>query len=150
MTDIRTIWDVDRSRGDWRISGGALDSGSDLETAVLISLFTDRRAMPGDAIPDGTDDPRGWWGDDQPDGTNMPIGSRLWLISRAKQTQATLNSAVTYAREALQWLVSDGVAAAVDVRAEWNGRGFLAMVVTIARNDGTSHAMNFKWAWEQI
>ena len=150
MTDISTVWDVQNLQGDWVVSGASLQSGNDLTTAVLISLFTDRVAQPGDEIPDGTSDPRGWWGDNQPDGNNRPIGSRLWLLSRAKQTQETLSRARTYAQEALQWMIQDGVAELVTVDATWQGRGFLAMVVTIQRSNGTNVALNFKWAWEQI
>lgn len=150
MTDISTSWDVQNVRGDWRVVNGDLASGSDLTTAVLISLFTDRAAQLGDVIPDGTNDPRGWWGDNQPDGNTVPIGSRLWLISRAKQTQQTLNSATTYAREALQWMIDDGVAANITVAASWATPGFLSMVVTIQRSNGTVTALNFKWAWSQI
>lgn len=150
MTDISTVWDIANLRGDWVVSNGSLASGDDLTTAVLISLFTDRVAQIGDPIPDNQSDPRGWWGDNQAGGNTVPIGSRLWLITREKQTQETLNRAVTYSQEALQWMIDDGVAASVIVTAEWQRPGFLALVVTINRQDGTTVALNFKWAWEQI
>lgn len=150
MSDISTGWDVANIRGDWSIVASDLSSGNDLTTAVIISLFTDRAAQPGDVISDGSSDPRGWWGDNQPDGNTSPIGSRLWLISRVKQTQDTLNRAVTYAKEALQWMISDGVALNVLVGAEWQRPGFLAMRVTIFHRNGTKEAINFNWAWSQI
>ena len=58
-------------------------SNLDLQTAILISLFTDAQASPDDMIQDGSGDPRGWWGDL---GSSKPIGSKLWLLGRAKQT----------------------------------------------------------------
>lgn len=150
MVDVSTVWDVSNIQGDWVVSGGALQSTDDLQTAVLISLFTDRVAQANDVIPDGTTDPRGWWGDIQPSGNVIPIGSRLWLLSREKQTQQTLNRAKNYAQEALQWLLDDGVAVQIDIQVSWQQRSFLAMVVTIYRSNGTNAALNFQFAWEQI
>ncbi len=65
MTDITTIWDEEQSIGDWQSGQGDLLSGNDLETAILISLFTDRLARADDDF-DG-DDRRGWWGDTDAD-----------------------------------------------------------------------------------
>ncbi|TAM50234.1 MAG: hypothetical protein EPN57_20660 [Paraburkholderia sp.] len=148
MPDISLIWDVDNSRGDWQLSGPVLVTGNDLASATLISLFTDRTANPDDVIPDGTDDPRGWWGDL---GEDRPIGSRLWLLSRAKQTQETLNNAVDYAKEALEWFIDDGVAARIDVFAQWVRTSFLGLQVILYNQDGTTIAsLSYAWAWKQI
>lgn len=148
MPDISLIWDVDNSRGDWQLVGPVLVTGNDLASAALISLFTDRIANPDDVIPDGTDDPRGWWGDL---GEDRPIGSRLWLLSRAKQTQETLNNAVDYAKEALEWFIDDGVAARIDVFAQWVRTSFLGLQVIFYNRDGTTiAALSYAWAWNQI
>ena len=86
MADLTIEWSEASNRGDLVLAGAALLMGLDLQTAMLISLFSDRQAAPGDVIPDGSNDPRGWWGDNT-------IGSRLWLLSRSKQTQDTLQRA---------------------------------------------------------
>jgi phage gp46-like protein len=151
MADISIVWDSQNSRGDWQVQSGDLLTGQDLTTACLISLFSDRVAQAGDIITDGTNDPRGWWGDVQPDGTTDAIGSRLWLLSREKQTTDTLNRAVTYAKESLQWLIDDGVAAQVKVSAQWNAASFLALLVTVIDSNGNVLVSNnFNWAWRQI
>ncbi|MFP4904903.1 phage GP46 family protein, partial [Paraburkholderia sp. BR14261] len=62
MSDITTVWNVARMHGDWVLQGPSLQSGEDLQTSVLISLFTDRLALPSDETPDGNR--RGWWADD--------------------------------------------------------------------------------------
>ena len=148
MPDISLVWDVDTSRGDWQLVGPVLLTGNDLASAALISLFSDRIANPDDVIPDGTDDPRGWWGDL---GEDQPIGSRLWLLSRAKQTQETLNNAVDYSREALQWFIDDGVVARIDVFAQWVRTSFLGLQVIFYNQDGTTAAaLSYAWAWNQI
>lgn len=142
MTDTRTVWTPDTGRGDWSLSGAQLASGSDLETAVLLSLFTDREALPDDVVPDGTGDRRGWWGGE--------IGSRLWLLERAKQTPETLARARDYAAEALQWLIDDGVVAAFDIQAEWSAPGRLGMRVVAYKAAGGVEAMNYAWTWQGI
>jgi len=152
MSDIRTVWDPQHSRGDYVMAGAELLDGHDLETAVLISLFTDRLAAADDEIPDGTADRRGWWGDDQPDGNVDLIGSRLWLLDRrVAPTQKTLNDAINYAREALQWMIDDGVAASVNANAAWNAPNFLALQVTIFKTDGTTPvSLKYQLLWDNL
>ncbi|URF02785.1 phage GP46 family protein [Cupriavidus campinensis] len=147
MSDITTVWSVERSQGDWLLSGPDLMSGSDLATAVLLSVFTDRTANPYDTIPDGTGDPRGWWGDQ---GETVPIGSRLWLLDRAKQNDDTLTRAHDYLTEGLQWLIDDGVAARVDVLVEWTRTSMLGANIVVRRTDGTTESVAFSWAWNGI
>jgi len=145
MSDITTIWN--QTHADWKLVGADLASGGDLVTAVLISLFTDRAALPDDVIPDGTTDPRGWWGDDP---AGVPLGSRLWLIFRSKLTQDTAGSAQNYAEEALQWMVDDSVVAGFDVFVESQVPSTLAMRVTLFKNDGTKQTIAFAWVWNGV
>ena len=145
MTDITTTWVTSTGTGDWTVSGGALASGDDLETAVLVSIFTDRQADADDVPPDGSDDRRGWWGDQDQD---VPIGSRLWLLDRSRLTQAVANSARIYIEEALQWLVDDQVAAAVTVQALIAGKSQLDTLITITRQNGTTVPLRYSWAWQ--
>lgn len=118
---------------DWLLASPQLDTDDGLETAVLISLFSDRLAGQDDALPDNSSHRRGWWGDSFADIDGDLIGSRLWLLSREKQLAATLQRAREYAREALRWLVDDGIARSVDVDAEFPQQGQLALAVTINR-----------------
>ena len=145
MSDITTIWNG--THGDWRLVGADLGSGGDLATAVLISLFSDRAAFPDDVIPDGSNDPRGWWGDFD---DTVLIGSRLWLIFRSKLTQDTVASAQNYAMEALQWLETDGVVAGFDVYVETQVPSTLALRVTLFKIDGTKQTITFAWVWNGV
>lgn len=144
MSDTRTIWLRDMARGDWAHDNASLASGSDLETAILISLFSDRQASSDDVIPDGTDDPRGWVGDVDQD---YQIGSRLWLLERAKQTQETLRLANDYIAEALQWLIDDSVVARFDITTEWTRAGLLGANLVAYQKSGAAIALNFSWVW---
>ena len=82
----------------------ALDLG--LQTAVLVSLFTDRRRVDGDPEADHPDeDPRGWWGETPGDA----FGSGLWLLP-AKITARTLGLARGYVDACVQWMKREGIA----------------------------------------
>ncbi|MBF0247137.1 MAG: phage GP46 family protein [Alphaproteobacteria bacterium] len=141
--------------GDVVLDGAGLAVDRGLETAIAVSLFTDRRADPDDVLPDPNGQRRGWWGDVVPptvDGTPADgdrIGSRLWLLSREKIIPETIARARTYAREALQWLIDDGVAARIDVDVTVPktpvGGGVLALAITVYRPDGG--AENYDYAW---
>ena len=126
-------------RGDWAVANGSLVAGADVETAVLISLFTDRLALADDEIPDapqvGIADRRGWWGDQD---SNYLIGSRLWLLDRVKGPLNVAQRAEDYAREALQWMLDDGVVAKFDVHATWVPQSRLDLVVVAYRKDGSA------------
>lgn len=146
MGDITTVWSPQTGYGDWALIPGDLQGGDDLETSVLISLFTDRRAEASDRIPDGTTDRRGWWGDA---GSTYPIGSRLWLLSRAKQVSKTLTDAQGYCTEALQWMIDDGVVASVSAACSFIGRGALGILINLYDQDGSMIA-TYQWAWKGL
>ena len=154
MTDVALIWDAAESRADVALAAGALVLEEGLRTSVLISLMTDGTARDDDDLADGdaaaSGDRRGWWGDvplqGQPD---RPIGSRLWLLRRAKATEGTRLRAETMVREALAWMIEDGICQAVDVTAELQGSppDRLALAVTIRRG-GASSRFDIPWIFE--
>lgn len=143
--DISTIWQTAIGYGDWSMTGPWLTSGLDLDTALLLSLFSDRTAAADDKLPDATNDRRGWWGDI---GETVPIGSRLWLLDRAKLSKATPLAAADYIKEALQWMLDDGVAAQIDVLTEVQLPSMLAAQITIHRQNGVKVATSFAWVWQ--
>lgn len=139
---------------DLGLAGGDLAKGLDLQTAVLLSLFTDRRASDDDILPDGQavqsiGARRGWWGDTFAGVQNDQIGSRLWLLKREKQTNATLNRARQYAQEALNWLVDDGIASRVTVDVAWFRFEGLAIYASIARPTGITN-FKYAYAWDDL
>jgi len=151
--DIAHIWDPDRIRGDWTAGTVGLAQDPGLATSVILSLFTDREAEAADILPDGTRNRRGWWGDRAflDDGAQPWLrGSRLWLLSREKWTQDTANRAVNYAREALAWMLEDGVADAVDVVAEMSAVGRINLIVTITKDGRTVGAGRYGLTWAAL
>jgi len=152
--DFLLAWNNDAQSADWAFDGNDLVTDDSLRSAVVISLGTDRLAEATDVIPDGSNNRRGWWGDMPLDGqaaAGKPdlIGSRLWLLRRATQTERTERLAEQYCREALAWLIEDGVAAKVDVSARWLDRGYLGATIGIYRTAGAAqpdHTFDFAWS----
>lgn len=95
-------------------AGNDLARDEGLETAVTISLFTDQRAESGE-LPFPYTDKRGWWADPLSEVDKDQIGSKLWLVERGKRTNVDLTRIVAYAKEALDWMVEDGVASDIEV-----------------------------------
>jgi phage gp46-like protein len=144
--DIAFVF-IDGLRADVRLDGPYLASGKDLETAVIISLFTDRRAEPDDVV-DG-DDRGGWWGDTYAEIPGDRIGSGLWLLIREKQTDETLSLAREYCEEALRWMLEDGVASDVTVETEWVRMGVMGIGVEITRPSGPAR-FTFELPWKEL
>lgn len=121
------------------------DLHSALTRAVLISLFTWRRAAADDALDD--EERFGWWGDSFPTVADDRIGSRLWLLRRVKLTHQTQGDAEFYARQALQWLIDDGHVSAIDIRTERLDaqRLNLRTVLTLASGERLDINPNDSW-----
>jgi phage gp46-like protein len=126
MTDVALTQINDGDEWDVVLEDGDLVGDDSLETAILVSLLTDAE----DATL-STGERRGWWGDTFNDDPADRIGSHLWLLRREKQTDATLARAIDYAREALGFLIDDGVASNVTVTGEWAAPGFLRLQVAV-------------------
>lgn len=147
--DLALVYDAGRRRADLALAAdGDLALDDTPATPMLISLGTDRRARPDDAVPDeaaqsGQAEPasllsrRGWAGDALDAGGRL-IGSRLWLLDRAKETEMTRRFAEEWAREALSWALAETGRAAV-VTAEWLRASTLALTCSV---DGRTVAIN--------
>lgn len=148
-TDIALEWDSTAGAASVVVEANDLKPDDGLATSIYLSLFLDRRAEPGDVLPDGVTDRRGWWADAHPVAAGDVIGSRLWLLERSKNTPDVLDRATTYAREALQWLLDDRVSDRVDVTTEFlDGVAGLGIVVTVYRPGVDPARFRFDRTWD--
>lgn len=131
LVDVKLVLANDIA--DLALENGDLVHEVTLTTAVIVSLWTDRRAEDGDELPRVGDDPRGWWGED----AAAPIGSRLWLLSRGKKTAETSLAAVEYCAQALEWIRELDIASRVVIDAEFDAAGRLCIEIEIERGDAT-------------
>ena len=151
MTDLKLLWDDALSIADLEFADNDITKSTGLHTAVIISLFSDRRARDDDVLPDPTSlDKRGWFGDlISPAVTGDQIGSRLWLLEREKTTPEVLKRAEEYCIEALQWMIDDGVVASIDIEVE-RQEALLAIKVELRKIDGSVEALEFSAEWESM
>lgn len=147
MSDFGLTWAMFDGAADLGIEANDLQRDDGLETAVLLSLFADRRAESGDVLPDEQVDRRGWWADAHPVVEGDRIGSRLWLLGRSKETADIVARAEEYIREALQWLIDDLVSDRIDVTAEIVSRGVLGIAVVIHRPKVDVATFRFDYTW---
>lgn len=116
--------------------------------AVVISLFTWRRAATDDPVDD--EERFGWWGDSYPTIADDRIGSRLWLLRRVKLTADTQRDAEFYAREALQWLLDDNQVLEVEVISERADSYRLNLQVILTVLTGARLKINSSQLWQVI
>lgn len=153
MSDIRTAFKSFESGADIALDGYQLAVDEGLETAVILSLFTNARANDDDVLPQGSTDRGGSWIDSYPLVDGDKFGSRLWLLQSEKITQEALNRAKQYAQEALAWLVQDGVASRVEVEPFIVRKyvlGVLGMRIGIYRPDGTVVGFRYENIWDNV
>ena len=137
MLDVKLIQDGDTGEFDLAIDTlGDLETVNDLSTALLVSMLTDARADPSQVVvPEYR---RGWIGDAVPPIDGFKLGSLLWLTETAKTTQGTMTIAASFARDALQWLLDQGIAEDVQVEGEITGPRQGRLRITIVSPGGVT------------
>ena len=134
---------------DLEIKDDDLVGDDGLETALAISLFTDKR-VTDEELPSGHRSKRGWWGDMYPEGDRDQIGSRLWTLDPEKRTLETLRKSEDYSREATKWMIEDGLADAINVLSEYNINNHLVINVDVVKPDGLTSRYAVVWDAQEI
>ena len=137
MSDLSIMWKD--GEGDVVSLDSALLTDDSLTNAIVISLFTDARV----------DNQRGWWGNDfnQNEERQVEMGSRLWTLARTKQLADVLDDAQVYAEQALQWLIDDSHALAIDVMATNPEQSVLLLSVVVTLPNGQTEQRTFSAVW---
>jgi len=115
-TDIYVDVDVklnDKGYFDIYWVNGDLGKTKGFDTAIKMSLMCERRASSSEIATPQLQ--RGWMGNLSNDVTGFEIGSKLWLLQQARANITTLNAAITYANESLQWMIEDGLCTNINV-----------------------------------
>ena len=137
MSDLSIMWKD--GEGDVVSLDSTLLTDDSLTNAIVISLFTDARV----------DNQRGWWGNDfnQNEERQVEMGSRLWTLARSKQLADVLDDAQAYAEQAVQWLIDDGHALAIDVMATNPEQSVLLLSVVVTLPNGQTEQRTFSAVW---
>jgi phage gp46-like protein len=151
MADLSFKYDSEKGFADISIVNGDFKIGDELETAVGLSLFTDRRSTASEAqiiqlTVQGRQSRRGYWAN-----TFRPVaqGSGLWTLERAKSIPETESRARRYCNDALNWLIADGIAKDVSTTASIDG-DTLSILVSITKPTGENAEFNYEFAWDSI
>lgn len=148
LADLALVWGV--SSADLAVIDSDLASDMGLDTAVSLSLFTDRRCEDDDVPPSGDDrDRRGWWADQFAAVEGDLIGSRLWLLDRSTLNRETILRAEQYDREALAWMIEDGVVSSIDVAVAVAAQNLLH-AITLHRPNRDPVTLRFAHVWSQL
>lgn len=135
MVDAGLVWKDGKADLVLNEAGNDLQDENELKTAVLVSLFTDARASLAQ-VPTPNSDRRGWWG--------AEIGSLLWLLQRAKSTQANLQVAISYIKNSLAWLIAQEIASSIEVNGEIQDRHRFFFSIKIKRSNNSKYDYLFK------
>jgi phage gp46-like protein len=142
--DLKIGWNRELAEGDLSVSGTALTLDDGLESAVLLSLFLDRRA-PDTGLLEPGEDPRGALIDSLGGINGDEMGSLLWLLERRVLDESARSDAEAWARQSLTWMLEDGVASSLDVTAELQPPDRIGISVTITEPSGTAKRFSFVW-----
>ena len=143
------FFDVGTNCPDIIIENGDLKADNGLETAVLISLFTDRR-VEVDELPNTETPNRGWWGDELSEPADDKIGSGLWVTERGKINEDTESQLEDFASQALQWLIDDGIALSVTATAESVNNDQINLLIEITQPQGNNRPFRFIWDGQEL
>ena len=97
----------------------------------------------------------GWWADSFRS-DSFRSGSKLWALKWGRVNNDTLLTAKRYAEEALQYLLTWGIVATLNVRPMYVSHNVMQLIVTIT-GPGTSRVLAFQgsmmpnstWLWEE-
>ena len=109
--DVALVFDPVSRTCDWEIVDGDLLIDETPITPCIISIGFDRRAAPDDQLPQGRDvylaeagfNQRRGGPADALDPYGEMIGSKLWLLDRAKKTETTRLFVQTWLEQCLTW-----------------------------------------------
>lgn len=119
LGDCDLVWDPER---------GTFSTADPLRTAMLISVFTDRRVLSGEVPVDV--DLGGWWGASYERDPTDPEGSRLWILPvKGRADALTARECEGHVREALAWMIERGFVTSLVVAAAVIATGVIGFTV---------------------
>ena len=162
MPDFRLVAQQNSSfiAMDWaQTPNNLVDETQSLITAVNVALLTDSLAAPSDKLPDpNATDRRGWWGDLDADTIwgGWPIGSKLWLLKRAKIVDAGAREGATTARvqsyiqACLQPFVTAQIVSSFTIAVTQVGVQQIDAKIVLYRGAKQSISLQYQALWSEL
>jgi phage gp46-like protein len=126
---------------DIGFTNGDLTLTSGFETALVMSLFCEKRATVAE-VP-RLELRRGWWGNTVSDYSNYEIGSKLWLLDQSRNDPTALNLAKTYSADGLSWLLTDKYCTKIEVESNYVINN-LEITITLYRSNNVTINSSYK------
>ncbi len=123
-----------------------LQRDNTLHTAVILSLFSDRRADTGQALPYGQTARRGWCGESTMLEIDQSWGSHLWLAYISKTTAERREFMQFAASESLAWMKAAGIVDRLEVGADWLDAQRLGLTVQLYKAADLPPAYDRVWS----
>jgi len=148
--DIKLIFDAEEQYAEFVLADRDVERDSGFETAVLLTLLTDKRAEAGDPLPDDSGYKGGWWGDSLPVVPDYEMGTKLWLLQRSKTLTEIPAIAKEYLADGFKWMVEDGIIKSVDITVERRRdlKDTLYITLSFMKPEGTTIFYKFYYNWE--
>lgn len=143
------FFDVGGTSPDMVIENGDLKPDNGLETAALITLFSDKRVTL-EELPEGESDARGWWADLVADPEDDEIGSKLWLLDRRKTLNVTASEMESILADAFNWLIEDGLTSELVIDSEIVDSEEIKGTINISRPSGENIPLKFAWDGQKL
>lgn len=155
MADFRTVpqLSLEGLTADYVLgTGGDLDTTNELATAIIIALLTNRRAEDDDELPGFDSDRQGWWADFEAAEIwdAWPIGSRLWLASRAKIMRTTPAVLEEYIAEALTPFIERRIISSFECSLERTGTNEITGSIVLYRGPREAVELRFENLWTEL
>lgn len=132
------IFDLVIEDGDFKLTEG-------FESALLVSLFSDRRAYL-DEVPD-PEKRRGWIGDLVAETPGDKIGSGLWFYEQSRLSVDDENGVRDEAEKSLDWAITDSwITLAQAQTAKTASKRSLKLNITLTMLDGGVSSYAFEVA----
>lgn len=122
----------------------AIDDG--LETAIIVSLFSDKRVSLAEVRAGVVDTRGGWWGSFVEG--QIETGSEIWLFERRKLTTQVAADIEDEAVAALQWMLGEGSVDKIEVTTVRPAINRLNMVIAIIKGNQPPRRFEFILFWE--
>lgn len=130
------VWEYDRKKGDISTING-------METACLVSLFTDRR-LPESVAPYPMSR-SGWIGNIRTAKEPRQLGSELWALENARLTTYLLAQRKEACTRAFDWMLIDRAARSVSATSRYNSDGVVSDGIEITARDGVKYSAVYLW-----
>lgn len=151
--DILFTLDPQLGYGDCQLGDRDVVRDPGFETAILLTIGTDKRVddteldLPADDGYKG-----GWFGDELAEIAGDQIGWKGWLLRRAKTQSEVLSRCKEYLADGFQWMIRDGIISEFESeisRVNYEGNtDELRMILRFIRPTGNEITYTFYYNWQ--